>query len=196
MKNPMKTKCLHCQKDISVKELLAEAKVLNEEAILTCPVCGTEMELTAVLKSMPGENDDFVADDGPGGPGGPDDMGGEAGGIFDDLEDNDTEPNGMLDGEADDDVEFQEIEDEEDEDEDEDEDDVEESRLRVYLCESCRRNWLSSSKIPCPECKEENVVLTDKSISEALVRVLKEVNTGVPVSRAVDKLFPELAEVL
>jgi RNA polymerase subunit RPABC4/transcription elongation factor Spt4 len=194
MKNTMKTKCLHCDKDISVTELLAEAKVLNEEAILTCPVCGTEMELTAVLKSMPGENDDFAADDGPGGP---DDMGGgsDGGGIFDDLEDGDAEPGGMLDGEADDDVEFQEIEDEEDEDE-EDEDEVEESKLRVYACESCKRNWLSDSKVPCPECHDENVVLTDKSISEALARVLREVNTGVPVSRAVSKLFPELAEAI
>ena len=190
MKNPMKTSCLHCHKDISLTKLLAEAKVLNEEAILTCPVCGTEMELTAVLRSMPGEGDEFVADDGPA------DMdagGGDEGGIFDDLEDN--EGPGMLDGE-DDDVEFQEIEDEEEDEDEEDEDDVEESKLRVYACESCKRNWLSDSKIPCPECCDENVVLTDKTIAEALTRVLKEVNTGVPVSRAVDKLFPKLAEAI
>jgi len=158
--------CLKCNKigDIS----LFEMKILQEEAILVCPVCSAEFALTATLqKGEPSgeEGEEFMEPMSlpPVSPTTPSPKPAPL-----------PAPTGG--GEGEESVRQPVI------------------NPRVLACGACNVEWIGHHVTVCPVCASDQVMVSTRSISERVKEAFAEVGRGVPIDHVINKMLGKCGE--
>lgn len=157
---------------------------INESALLICPNCGAEFEVSALLKKIPGEGEITNGEDAVIGE--PDSFKSDEEFDFsgDEKEGEDEEDFDFTGAEN----EEEEKGDEEAEAEEEEEEEKEES-VRVIKCLTCNRQWLGTSANKCLVCESKKTMLTDQPIMERIQMATREIGFGGDVEKVINKMF-------
>ena len=140
---------------------------LTEGAVMVCPVCSAEFALSATLTKSPGEEGqeaqwDVGTQNVP--PASPD------------MPKRSAPPPDMGGGAPPQDMGMEALR-------------TPVLEPRVLECSACKAAWVGFHAKSCPKCKSEQVMVSAKTIEGRAADAILEVENGVPISRAVNKML-------
>lgn len=136
---------------------------LTEEATLICPNCKAEFSLTATLEKVPGGEEGGLPPEAEFTP---------SPTLSPELSAEAPPPELPLPGEEEESIRR-------------------ESGISVHVltCSKCRAEWVGAFRKTCPTCGSEDILASKRTTTERVTSMLDELEHGVPVKRALSKLF-------
>ena len=151
-----KIQCIKCGESHPFSDYALQA--LEEDAILICPSCGAEFTIAATLAEMPPDEEEPPPEEEPEELPPGEEPGAEELGPEGEEEELGVESKGRPGKE----------------------------KLRVLVCSSCHREWLSIQNVSCPFCESKDVMVSTKTPQKKAEELVDDVRRGIlPASRAV-----------
>ena len=135
-------------------------QVIEEDALLTCPGCGAQFQITATLEQLPGDEEEPLKDLGAGDEEGP---------LSEPELEAPPEEGPPAGGE---------------------EEESAKSPARVLLCTECKKDWIGAFTETCPFCASRKVMASTKTLKQKAMEVVEDVERGIlPVGHALSLLL-------